>query len=42
MINQIKKVWFKKKQWLQWNINNMVMIAIKHLQIEQISALNNL
>ena len=26
---------------IQWNIKNIVMITIKHLQINQISALNN-
>ena len=28
--------------FMQWNIENIVMIRIKYLEINQISALNNL
>ena len=35
---QIKMYNVKK---MQWNIENILMITIKHLEIHQISALNN-
>ena len=36
---QTNDYWFKK---MQWNIENIVMITIKYLQMNQILALNNL
>ena len=34
----IKKIVIKK---VQWNMENVVMIVIEHLEMNQISALNN-
>ena len=33
-----QKVQFKK---MQWNTKNLVMMMIEHLQVNQVSALNN-
>ena len=40
IIDKQKKIQFKKKKF-NWNIENVVMIIIKHLEINQVLALNN-